>query len=314
MSLPSPLLPSDARVTAAAFRQRYASGEVGVLSLDAGACILDANAVFCAQTNYPLDALRGRALASLGNPDVAHLNRSAVLRLLRRGHLRRVDLPLRSQDGVTLYFDFLRIGRLVDHAWMIECLPCSPGEPGLLSISPETADAGSTAPTPLAANRHGVLHGAEFEVIASQEIARTRDCGRPLSLLSIGIDRIGHLLDALHPDQARVSDIPLSLRAFEQTCASQLRGSDVVGRVDETVFVALLPGVTTRGALSAAERLRVAIAAMDAPTSRGRWRRLTVSIGAVTTRTGRTSYQALRSRADAKRDDARNSGGNRVYA
>jgi len=132
--------------------------------------------------------------------------------------------------------------------------------------------------------------------------------GQPLSLLSVSIDRYGG---------RRSGDLPpaaLPVGKVVEVCAGLLRATDVIGRVDEKIFVALLPKTTSKGVLVIAERLRTAIAALDAPLASGRLQRGMASIGTATTRTGRTSYRALRSRADAKRDDARHLGGNRVNA
>lgn len=152
-----------------------------------------------------------------------------------------------------------------------------------------------------------VLLDGEIEKIADEEIQRSRMRGQPLSLLSISIDRAASVLDV--PDASRAE----ALDRIIEACSEQLRDSDVVAPIDETALVALLPSVTSLGALRAAERLRTAVAALET-TPRGVPRRITVSIGAVTTRTGRTSYGSLRSRADAKRDDASSRGGNRVNA
>jgi diguanylate cyclase (GGDEF)-like protein len=153
-----------------------------------------------------------------------------------------------------------------------------------------------------------VLLNGELEKVADEEIERTRTRGQPLSLLSICIDRAASLQD--------VDDSPVAvaLDRIIETCARQLRATDIVAPIDETALVALLPSVTSTGALRAAERLRTAVAALEPTALRDPPRRITVSIGAVTTRTGRTSYGAMRSRADAKRDDARSRGGNRVNA
>jgi diguanylate cyclase (GGDEF)-like protein len=153
-----------------------------------------------------------------------------------------------------------------------------------------------------------VLLDGEIEKVADEEIERTRTRGQPLSLLSIRIDRPASVMDV---------DASADVKALDriiEACAAQLRTTDVVAPIDETALVALLPSVTSSGALRAAERLRTAVAALESVAPRGPRRRITISIGAVTTRTGRTSYGSLRSRADAKRDDASSRGGNRVNA
>lgn len=148
----------------------------------------------------------------------------------------------------------------------------------------------------------------DLEGAVSAELELTRALKRPLSLLSIGVDRARGLTrgasDGAHP----------ALREFAEACAGQLRAADVIGRVDDELYIAILPGTHAVGAQCAAERLRTAIAALRLAADTTTARRLTASIGIATTRTGATSYRSLRSRADAKRDDARHLGGNRVLA
>ena len=67
--------------------------------------------------------------------------------------------------------------------------------------------------------------------------------------------------------------------------------------------IALLPSVGARGVLRITERLRTAFATWDTARTVDGQKRCRISIGSVTSRTGRTTYSALRSRADAKRDD-----------
>ena len=154
--------------------------------------------------------------------------------------------------------------------------------------------------------RERFLSQTQFEQIATQEIQRTRDEGRPLSLLSIGIDRVSSKQSSGSPPNTH------ALHGLAEACAGLLRGTDIIGWIDERAFIALLPATSTREAQRTAERLRTAVAGMKTPLSRGRSRRVTVSIGIVSSRTGLTSYHLLRSRADAKRSDAEGSGGNRV--
>ena len=292
-------------INEAELQQRFDSPQQGMLSLDHNGDIRGANPVLCAYLGTTPNALEGRALASLGAAGTPALNSSAVEWLLQHGHLRRSDLPLRKADGVLRYLEFHRVGTWADHRVLFECRNSSRELDSMHAWPSHMAtDTAHTA----ASNRQGILTAMELEALAAEEIQLARNLNRPLSLLSIGVDR------SKCAGNGAAQELPLSLYAFAEACTGNLRDLDVVGRVDETIFVALMPGVATKGAQSAAERLRAAIAALDTPTSRGRKNRVTVSIGAVTTRTGLTSYRALRSRADAKRDDARNSGGNRVNA
>lgn len=275
-------------------RRLFASGETGMLTLDVDGRILDTNPFLCGLLKYARPELKGKPLWELAALPTTDAGRHAVDRLHRHGSLCDTDLPLKRKDGLRLHFEFRRLGRLAGDAELIECQLQD-----LERSAPEGPD-----PRP----QQRLLNHLQFEELANRELARTRRHGHSLSLLSIGIDRnngtgLGGPLSAA-----------LTQSGFSAGCAGLLRDADAVGRVNDTTFVALLPGVAAKGALRVAERLRTAIAAMETPATRGRFRRITASIGVVCTRTGRISYRALRSRADAKRDDAKNSGGNRVNA
>lgn len=155
-------------------------------------------------------------------------------------------------------------------------------------------------------SKKSLLSAQEIEEIADIEIACTRNHGRPLSLLSIVIDQLKSA------GVANVAGAPPIASEVAQTCAGLLRSNDFIGSVSDTTIVVLLTATLAKGALHAAERLRTAISNMNNSAPNDNARRITISIGIVSTRTGRTTYGAMRSRADAKRDDARTDGGNRI--
>jgi len=277
-------------------RRLLAMPDTGVLSVDTEGCILDANAFLGELLLYSPQELKGKPLWKIfgsTHPDAA---RKVVQRLHHDGYVPSSDLPLKSKDGIRIHFEFRRLGRLPDNAELIECQFHD------LEVQSSASEAPGADEKIQCHRFMGLCH---LEGRANLEIARTRDHRQPLSLLSIGIDR--------DVDNNNASS-RLLLRRFSRACSGELRSDDVIGKVDAKTFVALLPGTPAKGALRTAERIRTAVAQMQAVASHGRSRNVTVSIGAVTTRTGRASYGQLRSRADAKRDDAMSSGGNRVNA
>ncbi len=294
MSYPHAFSPND-QLDDQECERLLALPDVGMFSLDAEGCLQEVNRFLSTLLLYPQGELRGRPLSTLSvsEPSVALLD--AVTRLYADGHLRHSELPLVCRDGVRIHFEYRRLGRLTDEKVMVECR----FHDLVIGTPPPTDDDRDNTDQPRV-----ILDAEQFEQAANREIERTRDQGPPLSVLSIGIDRPVSLNgDAVTPAP------PIAVRGFAVACAHLLRAADVVGRIDDGAFLLLLTNTSTIGALRAAERLRTAITRIDWPAPQ---RRITVSIGAVTTRTGRAAFHALRSRADAKRDDARQSGGNRV--
>ena len=275
-----------------------ASHATGILSVAANGRIMDANTFLEDLLRYSREELKGRPLWKIfGSPHPAAA-REAVNRLHQHGYMPSTDLPLESKDGLRFHFEFRRLGWLANDAELIECQFHD------IEIAPQEKPDSSQEKY-----RCGrILEGAHFEALALREIERTRNGGRPLSLLGVGVDRFED------PHAGHDMLLNLLMRKFQQDGTCPLRASDIVGTGDATTFLVLLPEAPAKGALRVAERLRTAIADMRLPFRRGRARHITVSIGVVTTRTGRASYSSLRSRATSKQDHAKSSGGNRVQA
>lgn len=274
----------------------FSSPDIGMLSVDAHGHIKDVNSFLSELLMYSADELRGKSLWEISPSLPAGGAQHAMDQLGRSGHLRHSELPLSSKDGVRMHFEFRDLGRLPGNGTLLECRFHE------LILGNTRTDVAATAGR---RRRLTIVDAARFEQAVDRELARTRDQGEPLSLLSIGIDR--HVAVA----GEGLAPLPRVLRGFAATCAGELRASDVVGEFNPSLLVALMPNTSAHGARRAAERLRSAIALMDRPKTQ---RQITVSIGTVTTRTGKSAYRQLRSRADAKREDASNSGGNRVNA
>ena len=161
--------------------------------------------------------------------------------------------------------------------------------------TPRRASTGVTNDVPT--TRVAVVSLVQLADIAQPELLQTRRSGRPLSLLSIAVSCSGRPVEP-----SRETKSPF-LEIFTTTCRN-LACSLAYLSADGGLQEILLPSVGARGALRMAERLRTACNTWEAvETARGP-RCCKVSIGSVTTRTGRTTYAAMRSRADAKRDDA----------
>ena len=113
-------------------------------------------------------------------------------------------------------------------------------------------------------------------------------------------DRYGH----------KVGD--LILKALTQVCAASLRDVDVVGRMGGEEFAVLLPETDRAVAVSAAERLRAAIAQAKVPLADGLPVRFSVSIGVAAMQSVDDNIDVLLNRADAALYEAKGSGRNRV--
>jgi diguanylate cyclase (GGDEF)-like protein len=154
------------------------------------------------------------------------------------------------------------------------------------------------------------MYGRAFEERADQALVSVRGEGRPLSMLSIELDRAKDIPTANGTDRRAAvltQDLPTVYSHI-------LRPSDIVGRLSPGEYVVVLPRTDMKGALRVAERLRVSSADQSFCSARGTLSRATVSIGVATTRTAQTTTKKLWSRARTNRTQARVAGGNRVVA
>ncbi len=119
-----------------------------------------------------------------------------------------------------------------------------------------------------------LVHANEFDRRLSQESARAARAGRPLSLLRFDIDRFEALVRAVgHP---RAMD---ALREAAHIWREGVREGDVVSLYAGDEFAILLAGVTCSQAVAVAERLRVAVHAVNATLALPTDRSFTVSFG-----------------------------------
>jgi diguanylate cyclase (GGDEF)-like protein/hemerythrin-like metal-binding protein/PAS domain S-box-containing protein len=116
----------------------------------------------------------------------------------------------------------------------------------------------------------GVYNRRQFEIQAQAEIARSHRYGQPVSLALVDLDEFKPINDTFgHAvgDQILV----VATAAIQRT----LRACDSLFRWGGDEFVVLTPGVSGVGALRVAERMRTAVAELEAPGPG----RITVSVG-----------------------------------
>ena len=163
----------------------------------------------------------------------------------------------------------------------------------------------------------GLANRRELWERLRDEVARTARYGQPLSLLMLDLDdfksvndRYGHLAgDAV-------------LRAIGGILRDHVRqGVDLAARCGGEEFAVILPSTTSagdpaspNGALATAERIRRAVAGLQASVGHGDWTGVTVSIGVATLPTHATNAEELVSRADEALYRSKRLGKDRVAA
>jgi diguanylate cyclase (GGDEF)-like protein len=138
-----------------------------------------------------------------------------------------------------------------------------------------------------------------------REIARAERQADNLSLIMADLDRFKSINDEyghITGDQV--------LAGAATVFGSQLRSYDLAARYGGEEFVLLLPGTTTDGAMTVAERIRKEVEEIKIPACP---RQITISLGVASWFGGETA-EALVARADTALYEAKTTGRNRVVA
>lgn len=150
-----------------------------------------------------------------------------------------------------------------------------------------------------------VLNRRGFEESFARELERLARAGAPLSVLVGDLDRFKTLND--HHGHAAGD---AALAAVGATLREACRTVDTVARIGGEEFAFLLPGTAARGALEAAERLRLAVSAIRDPAGQP----LTISFGAVTCEDPGATREQLLARADIALYEAKRQGRDRTVS
>jgi diguanylate cyclase (GGDEF)-like protein len=152
----------------------------------------------------------------------------------------------------------------------------------------------------------GVLNAREYYAQCDTHFAEARQRHAPFAVLFVDLDHFKSINDT-HGHAAG----DLVLRSVAQGLRAALRREDFLGRIGGEEFCALLPGAHLAEAKSVAERLRVAIAALEISAERGRIP-VTASIGVATDHDALHNMAELQQLADQAMYRAKALGRNRV--
>ncbi|MCA1620295.1 MAG: diguanylate cyclase [Acidobacteria bacterium] len=149
----------------------------------------------------------------------------------------------------------------------------------------------------------GLANRRRFERQLEREVARTERYGRPFCLLLVDIDNFKDVNDTYGHDAGDEA-----LRGVANVIQSGTRGIDTGARIGGDEFAVILPETSLERGLEVAERLRTAIAALDAY----REARVTASIGVAELPACARTGDGLRAAADAALYEAKRSGRDRT--
>ncbi len=153
----------------------------------------------------------------------------------------------------------------------------------------------------------GIHNNAFLEAILNYTIHQAQRRHEAVSLLYIGIDRL-EAIERLHGEGFASQ----AIRVVAATILTNLRSSDIIGRLEDDRLVAVLPNASPTDSLNVAEALRKAISEDGQPNAN--LPGLTVSIGVATYPNHAHDVSTLRAAAASALTKAQSQGRNRVVA
>ncbi len=153
----------------------------------------------------------------------------------------------------------------------------------------------------------GTLNRRHFLCLAAEAVARSGSHDMPLTVLMLDIDKFKRINDSHGHD---VGD--RALVAFVSACRGVVGEVGVLGRLGGEEFAVLLPGVFPGAALTLAEKVRRAVAALSLPLRDDEALGFTVSIGIGALAQGEGDIAPALKRADIGLYRAKQAGRNRI--
>lgn len=153
----------------------------------------------------------------------------------------------------------------------------------------------------------GVLNAQAYYQICDQLIQGAQRKGAPYSVLFIDLDHFKSVNDN-HGHAAG----DLVLKTASACVGKTVRASDLVGRVGGEEFSVYLPDTSLPDAVTVAEKIRAAIAALDIELAPGKRLRISASIGVARNKGRSETLAEIQQQADMAMYEAKKSGRNKV--
>jgi diguanylate cyclase (GGDEF)-like protein len=146
-----------------------------------------------------------------------------------------------------------------------------------------------------------------FQSHLKDELERYQRYSRPFSILMVDIDFYNRLLD--NSGQEVADDI---LRGMAKLLSRLIRGVDTAAHYEKDRFIVILPETYGTGAITAAERIRIAVTETSFEVTGGKRVPVTVSIGVAEFPADKSTSDELIKAVQTALAGARNAGGNKV--
>lgn len=153
----------------------------------------------------------------------------------------------------------------------------------------------------------GVLNSRAYYQVCDQLIDVASRSGAPYSVLFIDLDHFKSVNDTYGHAAG-----DLVLKTAAQCIADHLRSSDFLGRIGGEEFSVFLPDTALTDALTVAEKIRLAIAALHIELAPDVSLKITASLGVAEKQPGDATLKGIQKHADAAMYAAKQAGRNRT--
>lgn len=277
------------------YRALFDNAADGLLLYEADGTLIDVNETIARRLGESREAIVGRNVASIVEPEVLERVRPRLAEILETGHASFESVHRTAMGPVNVEVHARRIefeGRFVVLSSARDITERKNLEAALLREA--TTD-------PLT----GVRNRRQFFVDANREFARALRHDSGLAVLMLDIDHFKNVND-LYGHQAGDE----VLRAFAACCVEALRAYDVFGRLGGEEFAALLPAASPEEAMETAERLRKRVERRSV-VYEGTALQCTVSVGVTSLAAADLGFDDMLRRADRALYAAKDHGRNR---
>jgi diguanylate cyclase (GGDEF)-like protein/PAS domain S-box-containing protein len=259
-----------------------------------GPSIVYANPAFTRMTGWSLGEVLGRSPRFLQGPGTDWAVLRGMTATLRQGRTAEAQVMNYRRTGLPYWVD-MKVAPLRDQAGCITHFVAIERDATRDALRPDTPEPlAERDPTTGLANRQGF----------GQQIARLSvRPGLPLCLVAIGLDDLPQLRGRLGWAAADAL-----LLGVADTLAENLRRADVIGRIEDDIFLVGMPGILPAEALAVAGRLQRSIRATPFATPAGPLQ-AGCCIGVAAMPAVETGLAALIDRAKAALQQARSASG-----
>lgn len=275
---------------------------VGLLILDQDGVVLRANRVALTTIGFARTDIEGVAnVVDLAEMSYRTALGQHLVRAISRDRAGQIPVQLLHKDGSSRAVVLHTVPRGGDGDSVVH-VHCA-----IVGGTERRAPGQGSASAPQKDDVTPAMHRDYFLNVGEIALRRTREANEPFSVVMIDLDHFGPFVFRHGSDAANAA-----LTSFVSVAQEQLRGRDLLSRLEGDGFAVCLPGADSATATRVAERIRSALERTPLAIGGGRSVRCTASFGVVSARALDGDLEDVVLRAQVQQQVAKEEGRNRV--